>query len=120
MQRLHRDVDAVAVEILEHQELAVLARHLHGLQSHVAPDAVFLVHHRRAGVQVLQIAQDGFGIGGGALAAPFLAGARAEELRLGNHGDGRRREREPFKVRRDGERKSRGAGCELLPALDRQ
>ena len=52
VQLLHRHVDAVAVLVLEHQELPGLAADLHRHESLVAPDAVFLVHHRRAGVEV--------------------------------------------------------------------
>ena len=68
--------------VLEHQELAVLAGHLHDLQADVAADAVFLVHHRRARREVVQVAQDRLRIERGAPAPPLLARALAEELRL--------------------------------------
>ena len=63
VQLLHRHVDAVAVLVLEHQELPGLAADLHRHESLVAPDAVFLVHHRRAGVQAREVAQDRLRVG---------------------------------------------------------
>ena len=76
---MHRHVDAIAVAVLEHQELVELAGDLHGLQPHVAADAIGLVHHRCAGFQALQIAQDGRRVGGGcAPPTALLAGARCQ------------------------------------------
>ncbi len=58
MQRSHRHIDAITARVLDDQELAVLFCNLHGLQAHIPADAVFLVHHRCAGRQIRQIAQD--------------------------------------------------------------
>ena len=69
VQRVHRHVDAIAVLVLEHQELPRLAADLHRHEPEVTADAVLLVHHRRAGVEVLQVAQDRLRIGGAARAA---------------------------------------------------
>ena len=64
VQRVHRHVDAVAVLVLEHQELAAAARRSpSACRPDVAADAVLLVHHRRAGIEVLQVAQDRLRIG---------------------------------------------------------
>ena len=46
VQLLHRHVQLVAAGIFEHHELAVLPRHLHDLQTHVAAHAVFFMDHR--------------------------------------------------------------------------
>ena len=73
---MHRHVHPIAVQVLEDQKLAGLSCDLHRLQADVAPHAVFLVHHRCAGIEVLQVAQDGFGIDRGAL-SPALLPARA-------------------------------------------
>src|SRR5207249_3209756 len=86
VQRVHRDVDAVPVQVLEHQEFSRLPADLERDQPRVAADAVLLVHHGGAGIEILQVAQDRLGIGGGALAPPLLAGPRPEELRLRDPG----------------------------------
>ena len=115
MQRVHRHVDAVAVLVLEHQEFPGLAADLHRHQPLVAADAVFLVHHRRPGIEVLQVAQDRLGVGG-ALAATLLAGTRPEQLRLGDHRDRRHGgEGETLDVRRDRQRQARLGGEEGTP-----
>ena len=90
VQLLHRHVQLVAAGVFEHHEFAVLAGHLHDLQADVAADAVFFVHHGRARPERGEIAQDGLRIGRGAAAAALLARALAEQLRLAEHGDGRR------------------------------
>jgi hypothetical protein len=78
MQRMHRHIHAVAVAVLEHQEFIALIANLHALQADIAADAVGLVHHRRAGLEALQVAQDGRRVGGGgAPAAALLTRPRA-------------------------------------------
>jgi hypothetical protein len=68
-------------------------------------------------IQVLQIAQDRLRVRD-AFAAPLDRSARPEQLRLGNHRDGRSSECQAGKVGRHGEREARRAGCEGVPALD--
>jgi len=116
VQRMHRHVHAVAAEVLEHQELALLARDFERLQSDVTADAVLLVHDRRAGLEILQVAQNRLRIDRRALAPPFLTGACAEELRLRENRDARQRERQTLDVRRHREREGRIAARERFPS----
>ena len=116
MQCLDRHIHAIAVEILEDQKFTGLFRDLHRLQADVPPDAVFFVHHRRAGVEVLKVAQDGFRIDRRALSAALLPGPGAEELRLGDDRDPRLRECQAAEIRRDRQRQGRGAGRKAFPA----
>ncbi len=88
VQLLHRYVDAIAVLVLEHQELPRLTADVHRHEALVAPDAVLLVHHRGARIQVAQVPQDRLRIRG-ALAPALLARTRPEQLRLGDDRDGR-------------------------------
>src|SRR5256886_8830691 len=81
VQGVNGHIDAVAVLILEHQELPGLAEDVHRHQARVAADSVLLVHHRRARVEVLEVAQDRLRIRG-ALAPSLLAGACPEQLRF--------------------------------------
>ena len=118
LQRVHRHVEPVAVAVLEHQELATLVADVHDLQADVAADAVFLVHHGRAGGQGLQVAQDGGRVGGRALASPaFLAGPGAEQLRLRQHRDRRLGDRQAGEFGGDREREAVLHGEEGLPAV---
>ena len=116
VQRLHRHVDAVAVLVLEHQELPGRATDLHGHEAEEAPDAVLLVHDGRPGIEIAQVAQDRLGIGR-ALAPALLAGTRPEQLCLGDDRDGRIGESESGKIRRHRDRKWGIAGDEGAPAV---
>ncbi|TLY67470.1 MAG: hypothetical protein E6K45_05410 [Gammaproteobacteria bacterium] len=118
VQRVHRDVDAVPVQVLEHQEFSRLPADLERDQPRVAADAVLLVHHGGAGIEILQVAQDRLGIGGGALAPPLLAGPRPEELRLRDHGDRRRGELQALEIGRHREPEPRLASSESVPSRD--
>ena len=84
---MHRHIHAIAIHVLEHQELAVLSGDFHRLQADVAADAVFLVHHRRARREVLQVAQNRFRVERRAFAPPLLPRAITEQLRFGDHRD---------------------------------
>ncbi len=81
MERVHRHVNAIAVAVFEQQELASLAADLHDFEPEVATDAVGLVHHRRAGLEALEIAQDRRRVGRRAPPPPLLPRTRAEQLR---------------------------------------
>ena len=48
MQRMHRHVESITTLILKHQKFAFLIAHLHALQTDVASDAIFFVHHGSA------------------------------------------------------------------------
>ena len=85
MQRLDRNIQLVAVRILEHQELAGVAGDVHGLQADVAAHAVGLVHHRRADAQVRQFLEYFRRIALGPAPPAFLARAIAEQLRFGEN-----------------------------------
>jgi hypothetical protein len=87
-------------------EFAVLPADLHDLQADVAAHSVFFVHHRRAGPERGEVAQDGLRIGGGAAAAALLARALAEQLRFAEHRDRRRDDVEPGHLRRDRDARS--------------
>src|SRR6266478_3917284 len=54
VQRLHGNIQFVAVGIFEHEKLAGVPGDVHGLQSGVAADPVGFVHHRRADAEVRQ------------------------------------------------------------------
>ena len=83
VQCVHRDIQSIAAQVLEDQELPGLAADLHRLQPDVAADPILLVHHRRAGGERLQIAQYGVRVGGGRFSPPaFLSCAGSEELRF--------------------------------------
>jgi hypothetical protein len=126
VQGMHRHVEPVAALVFEHEELARLPADLHRLQADIAADAVLLVHHRRAGREGLQVAEDRVGVGcRGFAAPPLLPGARAEELRFREHRDGRQRgvaatgarQTEALEFRGDREAHAVGAREEALPAL---
>ena len=102
------------------EELAALSGDIHRLQSDIASDSVLFVYHRRARIQVLQIAQDCLRVGRGALTAPLLPRACAEELCLRDDGYWRLREIQTLKIGGDGQRKNRGAACEFIPARYRR
>ncbi len=85
MQRLHRNIQLVAVRIFEHQKLAGVAGDIHGLQSDIAADAVGLVHHRRADAQVRQLFEYFRRIALRPAPPALLARAIAEQLRFGEN-----------------------------------
>ena len=89
VERVHRHVKQVAAGVLQHQELRRMAGDLHDLQAAIASDAVVLVHHRRAGRERGELAQDRLGIALRPTAPAFLAGALAEQLLLGHEREAR-------------------------------
>ena len=93
VQRLHRNIQLVAVGIFEHQKLAGVAGDVHGLQADVAADAIGFVHHRRADAQVRQLLEYFRRIALGAAPSAFLPRAIAEQLRFGQ--DFQRRRLQP-------------------------
>ena len=76
------------------------------------------VNHGCAGIEVLQVAEDGLGIGGAPGAHSLGAGTWAEQLRLGDQRDRGRGESQALQIRRHRERETRAAGGEGIPALD--
>ena len=115
---MHGYVEPISVAIFEHQKFATLTADFHHLQADVAADAVLLVHHRCAGAQGLQVAQDGVGVGGDFAPSTLLSRPRAEELRLREYGERRVGERKAGELGGYGQ-SERGARLdEGLPALD--
>ena len=120
MQRVHRHVDAIAVAIFERQEFAALIADFHQLQADIAADTVGLMHHRRPGLQALQVAQDGGRIRRGAAPPPaLLACAGAEQLRFAEQQQRRLRQRQTGHVLGDADRQRGIPGCKLLPGRHR-
>jgi len=105
--------------VFQYQEFARIACHLHRHESDVTPDAVFLVDHRGAGIQVREIPQDGLRIRGRSSPPAFLAGTRAEQLPFGKDRQPRCVQLQTADVRRDGERQSRRTGGEGRPVRHR-
>jgi len=73
-------VQLVAVRVFDVQELGLGAAGGQRLESEIAPDAVLGVHDRRAGLQVVELADDRFGIAILGPAAALLADTIAEQL----------------------------------------
>ena len=59
VQVLDRHIQLVAARIFQRDRVMLRARHLDRHQPHIAPDAMLLVHHQLAGLQRLQILQEG-------------------------------------------------------------
>ena len=78
-----RDIQLVATGIFECQILGLDAAGIDGLQAEVAPDAVFLMHHRRIDLEVGQVADNGSRITCGATPA-CLAGPFTKQQVLGD------------------------------------
>ncbi len=85
MQRLHRNIQLVAIGIFEHQKLARVAGDVHGLQADVAADSVGLVHHRSADSKIRQFLEDLRRIAFGPAPAALLPCAIAEQLSFGEN-----------------------------------
>ncbi len=100
MQGRHRHVQAVATGVFHRHELAVDAGDFQPLQSGVAADAVLLVHHRRTGIEIGEVADDGVGIAVGR-APPDLPRPLAVQLRLGDQRQRRIGQQQPLFQRRD-------------------
>jgi len=90
VQRLHGNIQFVAVGIFEHEKLAGVSGDVHGLQSGVAADPVGFVHHRRTDAEVRQFFEYLRRIALGAAAPALLPGAIPEQLRLGEYFQGGR------------------------------
>ena len=118
VQRSHRHVELVAVGVVDAQEFPVHATHRQHLETRVTSHAMCLVHHRRADPQLAQVAHQPFGVASAGAAAAALGGARAEELRLGDHRDGRRIDPRAVLECGNGHGESRAAPRELVPGLD--
>jgi hypothetical protein len=107
MQRADRDIELVAVGIFEREELGGHAADLQGLQPQIAPDAVLLVHDRRALGQLGEVAHDGVAVALARTAPTLLAHPLAVELGLGDQGDAAVFQQQAALQRRDGQRQSR-------------
>ena len=90
-ERVHRHVQQVAARVLDDEELGGIAGDLHDLQAAVAADAVFLVHHRGAGRERGEFAQDRLRVALDAPPPALLASAFPEELVLGDERERARR-----------------------------
>ena len=90
VQRLHGHVQFVSVGIVEHEKLAGVAGHVHGLQADVPSDSVGFVDHRRADPQIGQLLEYLRRVALGAPSPAFLPRTIAEQLRLGKNLQGRR------------------------------
>ena len=114
---MHRHVELVAAQVLEHQELREHVVHVERHQPSIAADAVIFVHDRSADLQVGELANHGLGI---ACAPPPLALPRPlhTELGCGDHAQPARRDPYALRELRDGHREMRVAGEELLPTRD--
>jgi hypothetical protein len=80
-----RNIELVAVLVFQDQEFALALLEIHFLQTHVPADAMLLVHHRLADLELGEIAQHPFDRAAllrGAAAAAHHAGV---ELGLGDH-----------------------------------
>ena len=102
-QRVNRHIQQVAPRVLDDQKFGGIAGNLHDLQAAVAADAVLLVHHRGAGRERSQFAQDRLRI---ALHAPppaLLAGTLSEQLVLGHERERARGQEQAAHVGCDGE-----------------
>ena len=84
VQRLHRHIEFVAAQVLEHQEFGWGAIELHDLQAAIAPHAMVFVHHGRPFGQVFQFTKQCFRVALGALAAALRTRAFAEQLLFRN------------------------------------
>ncbi len=101
---MDRHVDAIATGVFDHQELGVLVGHLHGRESHVATDTVLFMHHRRAGHERGEIAQDRGGIELAVASTSFLLRAMAEQLAIRQQQQWRFGTGEAADIGSDGER----------------
>ena len=118
VQGVHRHVQAIAVAVFEHQEFAGVAADLHDLESLVTADAVFAVHHRSAGLEALQVAQDRRRIRRRAPPPPLLACARAKQLALGEQHELRIAQPETAQLRRHQDGEPGVAVDELAPVAE--
>ena len=107
MQRAYRDIELVATSVFQPQKLHLLVADGEPFQPHVAADAVFLMHDRRASLEIRQVAQDGFRVANRAPAARRWR-LGANKLGFRDYPDRRVREREPLRQRSDA--KSEGFG----------
>ncbi len=118
VQSLHGHVQLVAVGVLEHQKLAGVAGDIHGLQPDVASHAVGFVNHRGADAQIRQFLEY---LGGIPLRAPppaLLAGAVAEQLRLGENFERRRFQPQARDCGRHGDSQPQGARHEARESVE--
>jgi hypothetical protein len=100
MQIGDRNIELVAAGIGEHQKFGRRAAGLDELQTQIAADAVFLMHDRRAGAQIGEVADDGRWIARGGPACPRPR-PFAGELAFAD--DGQIVQQEPPFQRRDGD-----------------
>ncbi len=87
VQLADRHVEAVALGVLDLDELVLLAAGLQRHQPPVAADAMVLVDDRRPVGQLAQVADDGFRLPPGPLPPPRLRSALGEQLALGEDGE---------------------------------
>ncbi len=95
-----RHVELVALGVLEVQELGVAVAEIHVDEAEILADAVLRVHHRVAGLQLGQVAQQVVDLRGAGLAG--APGFRRDGVELGFADDGERAVRGRRSLRRAG------------------
>ena len=80
MQRRNRHVQLVLTGVGEDQVFGLDAAGLQRGQADVAANAVLQVHHRLAGMQLRQVADQGIGVDGAPVVLPAAADALAEQI----------------------------------------
>ncbi len=103
MQRGDRHVQTVAVGVFHHHEFAVDTGDFQPLQPAITADAMRLVDHRRAGIEIGEVADDGVGIAVGG-PPPRLPRPLAVQLRLGDDRQRRIGQQQALFQRRDRQR----------------
>src|SRR3972149_3117245 len=120
VQLRHRHVELVAARVFERQEFGRAFPKIEILQTQVTADAVLLVHHRVADLDLRQVAQHSFA-GGLALrlARPAIAPLRRIQLGFGDQREPARGQHEPGGERRNSEHERRLAREELTKTCAR-
>jgi hypothetical protein len=88
MQLRHRHVQLVALGVFDGEKFAVAAANIEFEQALIAADTMIDMHDGRADRQFRQIADDGFRIACGALAASALLRAFAQQFVFGEQAQG--------------------------------
>ena len=95
MQRRNRHVQLVLTGVGEDQVLGLDAAGLQRGQADVAADAVLQMHHRLAGMELRQVADQSIGIDGAPVILPAAADALAEQIAFADQRRWRRPSRKP-------------------------
>ena len=115
---MHRHVQLVAIRILELQELAAHAAGFERRQAEVAADTVLGMHDRRAGLEIVELTNDGFGIALDASLPVAAACALTEQLLLADNRHAARRQQHAVLDRCDGDPDAVLRAAKRLPVGD--